>query len=153
MQIEMLNIFLLIASPFIGSFLGLLCDRVPRGESWTRGRSKCRACGRKLDVRDLVPLVSYLVLKGRCRTCNAPIGISAPLIEVLALAIALLPITMAPPNLMALATILGWSLLSLSVIDMRSLRLPDPLVGLVAVTGLMAIAIRNFTLLSVHLIT
>jgi leader peptidase (prepilin peptidase)/N-methyltransferase len=66
---------------FLGSFINLAVDRVPRGESIVRPRSHCRACGRVLNVLDLIPVVGYLVRRGHCSTCQAPIGASAPLVE------------------------------------------------------------------------
>jgi len=66
---------------FLGSFINLAVDRVPRGESIVRPRSHCRACGRVLNVLDLIPVAGYLIRGGRCATCQAPIGASAPLVE------------------------------------------------------------------------
>jgi prepilin signal peptidase PulO-like enzyme (type II secretory pathway) len=66
---------------FLGSFINLAVDRVPRGESIVRPRSHCRACGRVLNVLDLTPVAGYLIRRGRCATCQAPIGVSAPIVE------------------------------------------------------------------------
>ncbi|MBS0562808.1 MAG: prepilin peptidase, partial [Proteobacteria bacterium] len=79
----------LLAAPFVGSFLGVLIRRLPAGRPVVLGRSACDACGRTLSAADLVPLVSYLALGGRCRTCRAPIGPALPAIELAALGIAL----------------------------------------------------------------
>jgi len=57
----------------LGSFFNVLVDRLPAGKSIIRPASHCPACGVKLRVPDLVPIVSYLALKGRCRYCQAPI--------------------------------------------------------------------------------
>jgi prepilin signal peptidase PulO-like enzyme (type II secretory pathway) len=74
----------------LGSFLELVADRVPRGESIVAPSSHCRACGRHLTAGELVPLVSYLVQRGRCRGCGTPIGAGVPLREALSgLAVAL----------------------------------------------------------------
>ncbi len=61
---------LLVAAPFVGSFLGVIVQRLPDGSpiAWTR--SRCDRCGVPLKARDLVPIVSWLVLKGRCRHCG-----------------------------------------------------------------------------------
>ena len=65
----------------LGSFINLAADRAPRGESLVRPGSHCRACGRRLNVLDLLPVVGYLVRRGRCATCGSPISVAAPVIE------------------------------------------------------------------------
>ncbi len=57
----------------VGSFLNVCADRLPQGESIVGGRSHCDACRRRIRAKDLVPLVSYVALKGRCRDCGAAI--------------------------------------------------------------------------------
>jgi leader peptidase (prepilin peptidase)/N-methyltransferase len=75
--------FVLVGLMF-GSFINLAADRLPRGESVVRPRSHCRACGRALNVVDLLPVAGYLLRAGRCATCREPIGISAPMVEAVA---------------------------------------------------------------------
>ena len=67
----------------IGSFLNVVVWRLPRGESLVRPRSRCPGCGTEIAARDNVPVVSWLVLRGRCRHCAAPISPRYPLIEAL----------------------------------------------------------------------
>jgi len=67
----------------LGSFLELVVDRVPRGESIVAPPSRCRACGRRLTPGELVPLVSFVIQHGRCRGCDSPIGGGVPLREAL----------------------------------------------------------------------
>ena len=66
----------------IGSFLNVCIDRLPRGRSIVATPSHCETCGHNLGVRDLLPLVSYLWLRGRCRYCKAAIPIRIPLVEL-----------------------------------------------------------------------
>ena len=73
--------YLLLVALLAGSFINLAADRLPRGESVVRPRSHCRACGRVLNVVDLMPVAGYLVRRGRCAGCGASIGISAPAVE------------------------------------------------------------------------
>ena len=73
--------FFVLVALLLGSFINLAIDRVPRGESIVRPRSHCRSCGRVLNVLDLIPVAGYLIRGGRCATCQAPIGVSAPLVE------------------------------------------------------------------------
>ncbi len=86
-------IFLSIISGLIaGSFLNVVINRLKTGESFN-GRSHCPHCGRQLEALDLVPLISYLYLGGKCRHCKAEISAQYPLVEVMtALAFALLAI-------------------------------------------------------------
>ena len=65
-----------------GSFLNVVAFRLPRGESLVRPRSRCPACGTPIKPYDNVPVLSYLLLRGRCRACKAPIPWRYPLIEL-----------------------------------------------------------------------
>ena len=66
----------------VGSFLNVVIYRVPRKESIVRPRSHCPACGVQLADRDNVPVVSWLVLRGRCRSCHARISVRYPIVEL-----------------------------------------------------------------------
>jgi leader peptidase (prepilin peptidase) / N-methyltransferase len=77
----MLVIFIALFGLFIGSFLNVLIDRLPREENPFVGRSHCDYCNHKLAWFDLVPLVSFLMLQGKCRYCKKFIGWKYPLIE------------------------------------------------------------------------
>ncbi|MDE2182809.1 MAG: prepilin peptidase [Alphaproteobacteria bacterium] len=127
-------IVLLLVAPFIGSFLGVVVVR--QCEGVILGRSRCDACGHALDWRDLVPLVSWLALRGRCRHCGARVGAFHPLIELAAIAPVLWAATRYSGGLLAASTILGWLLLALALIDWRTQRLPDVLNLLLALAGL-----------------
>jgi leader peptidase (prepilin peptidase)/N-methyltransferase len=65
----------------LGSFLNVLASRLPLGRSPVAPRSACMSCSRELEWYENVPLVSYVALRGRCRTCRAPIGLRYPLVE------------------------------------------------------------------------
>ncbi len=66
----------------MGSFLNCLSWRLVHGESVMKGRSHCAACGHVLGPLDLVPLLSWLFLKGRCRYCGEPVSVRYPLAEL-----------------------------------------------------------------------
>ncbi len=66
----------------VGSFLNLNIDRIPRGQSIVSPPSQCDQCQRRLTLLDLVPLLSYLWLRGKCRHCGAPIPLRNFLVEV-----------------------------------------------------------------------
>jgi leader peptidase (prepilin peptidase)/N-methyltransferase len=65
----------------IGSFVNVCIDRLPRGESIVSPPSTCYACGRRLSAAELIPVISYLALRGRCRTCGTPIARRSPIVE------------------------------------------------------------------------
>lgn len=67
----------------VGSFLNVLVMRSLRGEGFWRGRSHCDHCGRVLAWYEMIPLLSFLVLRGRCRTCKTEIDIMHPVVELI----------------------------------------------------------------------
>jgi leader peptidase (prepilin peptidase)/N-methyltransferase len=67
----------------VGSFLNVVIYRVPRKESVVRPRSRCPGCGTQLAERDNIPVFSWLLLRGKCRTCGEPISARYPLVELL----------------------------------------------------------------------
>jgi leader peptidase (prepilin peptidase) / N-methyltransferase len=89
--------YLVLVALLLGSFINLAADRLPRGESLLRPRSHCRACGRVLNLVDLIPVGGYLVRGGRCATCDAPIGVSSPAAEALCGAGMLVPLALLGP--------------------------------------------------------
>jgi len=66
----------------IGSFLNVVASRLPLGRSVSRPRSACPHCGAEIRPRDNVPVLSYLILRGRCRDCHASIGWRYPAVEL-----------------------------------------------------------------------
>ncbi len=78
------TIFLSLAGLLTGSFLTVVAHRVPRGESVVGGRSHCPACGVQIAAYDNVPVVSWLLLRGRARCCGARISPRYPLTELTA---------------------------------------------------------------------
>jgi leader peptidase (prepilin peptidase)/N-methyltransferase len=66
----------------VGSFLNVVIHRVPRRESVVSPRSRCPACESPLAPRDNIPVLSWLLLRGRCRSCRAPISVRYPLVEL-----------------------------------------------------------------------
>ena len=117
-----------VLGAIFGSAVTALSWRLPRGRSWARGRSRCPSCDRELDPLELVPLVSWLVARGRCRSCHAPIAVRYPLIELACATWAVLAwakLGFVP----ALAPVLlwGWVMVTLTIIDFDFQLLPDSL--------------------------
>ena len=116
----------LCLSPAIGSFVGVLIRRLPEGRSPFWSRSKCETCERKLSPMDLMPVASYLALRGRCRSCGSPIARFDVVVELLGVAVALwAALVDRDPVWLWSTCILGWALLAMAWIDSEHFRLPD----------------------------
>ncbi len=133
----------------IGSFLNVVVWRLPREESLVFPGSHCPRCGASLAWFENVPLLSWLLLRGRCRHCQAPIAVRYPLVELLTagLWVAMLfarPAAMGPDPSPWLLLAAGWLLASwllpLALIDLDSLWLPEPLCRWGVLLGLAATA-------------
>jgi leader peptidase (prepilin peptidase)/N-methyltransferase len=135
MQLEWL--LAAILAPFVGSFVGVVVERLPAGRPVVFGRSACDHCGGVLGARDLVPLVSWLARRGWCRCGQARLTWFHPGIELAALAVALSAATVLSGWLLWASLGLGWSLLALAVIDGREQVLPDVLVLPLIPSGLL----------------
>jgi leader peptidase (prepilin peptidase)/N-methyltransferase len=79
----LINWYIFFIGMCIGSFLNVCIYRLPAGKSIVRPASACPACGTAIHWYDNIPLISYVILRGRCRGCKAPISIRYPIIEVL----------------------------------------------------------------------
>jgi leader peptidase (prepilin peptidase)/N-methyltransferase len=114
-------------APFIGSFLGVVILRDADFARIAGGRSHCEHCNADLKARDLVPLLSWLILGARCRRCGARLSLFYPAVELAALLIVVWAMAMQRDWLLVLTVFFGWFLIALSWIDLRTLRLPDSL--------------------------
>jgi len=110
----------------LGSFLNVVITRLPQGEGVFRGRSRCPFCRTTLPWRDNLPLVSYLLLRGRCRFCGQAIPPRYPGVELVSgfLALALWHYLPASPLLLVYGPFCG-ALVALSAIDLEHRVLPD----------------------------
>jgi len=120
----------------VGSFLNVVIHRVPRRESIVWPTSHCPSCGEAIAPRDNVPLVSYLLLRGRCRNCKESISVRYPLVEALTgglFAAAAFRLGFGFELLWALVLI--GVLVPLAAIDLEHRLLPNVIVGPAAVAG------------------
>jgi len=119
----------------IGSFLNVVAWRLPRGESLVRPRSKCPGCGVQVKPYDNIPLVSWLLLRGRCRGCGEKISARYPVVE--AVTAALYVLVVATKHDDALQLILGLVLVTflvpMAVIDIDLKIIPNKLTAPAAV--------------------
>lgn len=125
MSFGLLEWIILIASPFVGSFLALVIIRLPKDEDVVLGRSKCRSCHTPLKPLDLIPLISWLALRGKCRHCGAGISGFYPLIEFFTFILTLWAALVTEAEVFVITVVLGWWLLVLGAIDFREFILPD----------------------------
>lgn len=110
----------------VGSFLNVVIHRVPRKESVVRPRSSCPGCGTDLANRDNIPVLSWLLLRGRCRTCGGAIAVRYPLVELLTAALfAALGARFGADAALPAFLVLGAALLAISVIDLEHFLVPN----------------------------
>jgi leader peptidase (prepilin peptidase)/N-methyltransferase len=120
-----------------GSFIATIAVRWPAQRSVRAGRSTCDACGDTLSGFELVPVLSYAVLLGRCASCRAPVRPIHVTVELLALAVGVAAGIAAPgPGALA-GAVFGWVLLSLAAVDYEAFWLPNELTGALALGGLL----------------
>ena len=131
------SVLLAILGLILGSFIATLVLRWPEGRSVMRGRSACDGCGRTLRARELVPLLSTMLQRGRCRTCGAPIAALHWQVELAAGVVGAAAGAVAPGGEGVAGAMFGWLLLTLAVLDLRAWWLPDVLTGTLAAAGLL----------------
>jgi leader peptidase (prepilin peptidase) / N-methyltransferase len=126
----------------VGSFLNVVIARVPAGESVVRPGSRCPACRIPIRWYDNVPVVSWLLLRARCRGCGTRISVRYPAVELAGVGAALLALWHRGPGLPALAEfVLLVYLLALSAIDLDTWLLPNALTWSLAAMGMGAAAL------------
>lgn len=118
--------FALVFGLVIGSFLNVCICRMPVGRSVARGCSFCPQCGHSLGPLDLVPLLSFLCLRGRCRYCKENISVQYPIVELIAGGLFVLCFYVFGLHPM---TLVSWALVCVLIvasgIDMRTFEIPD----------------------------
>jgi leader peptidase (prepilin peptidase)/N-methyltransferase len=119
-----------------GSFIATVAIRWPKGRSALQGRSECDGCGRALGGIELVPVASFVLQRGRCRGCGAPIHPSHLVTELLGLAIGVAAGVAVPGPGGAAGAVFGWLLLSLAALDLAAFWLPNLLTGALSAAGL-----------------
>lgn len=125
----------------IGSFLNVCIYRIPKKEDIVKVRSHCMNCGYKLEWYDLVPLFSYLFLKGRCRKCKTKLSVQYPLIEAANGILYVVIVLINGANVESLLyCLLSSALLTLSVIDFRTYEIPIGINIFILALGLIRVA-------------
>ena len=142
---SVLSIGIFIIGLCFGSFANVIIYRVPRGISIVKPRSACTACGKTLGAVDLLPVLSWLFLRGKCRACGAKISPQYPLVELMC-AVLFVAMFMHSPTLSFLPlAVFAFVLLTISFIDAYTQEIPDGLIITGAVAGILWIASGHLT--------
>jgi len=139
-----LEIIIFLIGAAIGSFLNVCIRRIPAGESLVLPASHCPQCLHPIRIYDNIPIISYLILRGKCRNCGARISLQYPLVELLTAILALLLFWKFGLSLKFLLTfIFAGVLVVITFIDLEHQIIPDvltlpgiPLFLLAAVLGM-----------------
>ncbi|MEO5724109.1 MAG: prepilin peptidase [Ilumatobacteraceae bacterium] len=136
MTLTLTIVFAAVYGLLIGSFLTVVVDRVPRGASIVTPGSACGNCGLRLGPLDLVPVFSWLALRGRCRRCRTAIGVEPLVLELLTAALfAVMAWHFQLSWEMAAFCVLSAGLVGLTWIDLRTKRLPREITYVTAALG------------------
>lgn len=126
----------------IGSFLTVVAERVPEGGSVVAPPSRCGNCGLRLGPIDLVPVVSWLALRGRCRQCGTKIGIEPIVLEVATATIfVIFALKFRDDAVLPAFCVLGATLVVQTWIDLRTHRLPRAITYTGIIVGGIALAV------------
>lgn len=137
----------------VGSFLNVVVWRVPRGESVVSPPSHCPRCDARIRARDNVPVVSWLLLRGRCHSCHEPISVRYPLVELLTGAVfAGLAARLGADWALPAFLYLGAVCVALALIDLDHKRLPNALTLPSYVVGAVLLGAAAFLTHEPHLI-
>ncbi|MDX1632708.1 MAG: prepilin peptidase [Thermoanaerobaculia bacterium] len=120
------DLYVLLVGLIVGSYLNVVIHRLPRRRSTVLPRSRCPSCGARIRARDNIPLLSFLLLGGRCRSCGRPISLRYPLVEALTAALFVGSLErFGPEPEMVIAVGFGCLLITLAGIDYEHYLLPD----------------------------
>lgn len=138
----MLPVALGLLGLIVGSFLNVVVHRVPRGESIVRPSSRCPGCQAEIAPRDNIPVLSWLLLRGRCRHCSQPISPRYPAIELATgVLFALAAVRFGPSVELAAFAALFASLVAVTAIDLELRLVPKRIVWPTFGTGLVLLAV------------
>lgn len=142
----MIILFVFIFGLVLGSFLNVCIYRIPRGLSIVSPPSSCPSCKKRIKWYDNIPILSYIILKGRCRNCKSKIPIKYPIVEPLGGLIALSVFLKFGFSLASVFwVVFGYCLLVLSFIDLELFIIPDIINILLLFFGIL-FALQNGTI-------
>lgn len=125
----------------IGSFLNVCIYRLPRGEFFSRARSYCPKCSAPIRARDNIPLISYIVLRGKCRSCGQPISPRYPVVEALTAALFIANFAYFGVHPLTIVwDIAVCALITAAFIDLDTFEIPDSAILVLLVLGAVTFA-------------
>lgn len=141
-------LLIFIAGACLGSFINVVSFRYGQKEDFSKGRSRCQHCGKELTIKDLIPIVSFTLLRGRCRHCKAHVSIQYPIVEAsmgVAAVISLLPLPITGQEIISslLSIAIVATLIVLLTIDLRTMILPDIYIMILGLLAVFKIAIEG----------
>lgn len=154
----MLLVFMSMLGASIGSFVNVLADRLPRGENIFISRSHCENCQKKLTLLELIPVVSYVFLLGRCKKCKAKIPLRLFIVEVLA-GILFLVLTLFYTSLLislpffTFLLVVTPAMLAIFFSDLEYGIIPDELVTAIIVPTVVYLGLFKLELIINHIIS
>ena len=151
----LLTVFLFVIGACFGSFIDVVIDRLPGNKNIFLSRSVCEKCLKKISAYDLIPIVSFIVLRGKCRNCKAKIPVRIFLVELLTASLFVL---------LFLFSFVSWGqytiycavalvLIAITLIDLEHGVIPDKLLLIFGIVSLLFILLTNPATLVQHLLT
>lgn len=133
----MIYAFAFVIFACVGSFIGVCYDRIPRGEQIFAGRSHCDMCGRTLSPWELIPIVSYVLLLGKCRKCRKHIPFTSTAIELTTAVLATGALIAHGLTVQGVAfSIVTCVLIEITLLDYRTMEISDVASLIIAAVGI-----------------
>lgn len=140
-----MNYFFVIIYGFtgaiIGSFLNVCILRIPEGVNFVTGRSRCPSCDHTLSMADMVPVFSWVFLKGRCRYCGGRISLQYPAVELMTCLAFILCLAAKGPGVQSgILCLYSSVLITAAFIDARHMYIPDGIHLLILILSVLSMA-------------
>jgi leader peptidase (prepilin peptidase) / N-methyltransferase len=155
-MILLISLYAGIIGACLGSFLDVLASRLPRGESVVFGRSHCDHCNRVLLWYELIPLVSFFLQRGKCRTCHTRLSFEYPMMELVTATmygVITWNVFAQQPLLWISSIVVSSALLVIAVADLNYFIIPDSMIVVACIGALVSLAGQPFSILLEHIAT
>ena len=137
-------IFAFMIYACIGSFIGVCFDRIPKGEKIWKGRSHCDSCGMTLGVLELIPIISFICLRGRCRKCREKISPVSTFIELTTAVLGTLMIYVYGLTVQGIAFGLTTCILiEITLLDYKTMEISDLACVLIALSAIVLMIVNG----------
>ncbi len=121
------TVLIAVLGVFIGSFINVLIDRLPVGETVLWGRSHCDHCKKVLRWFELIPVLSFVIQRGQCRRCRKRLSIQYPIVEILSSFLLVFLVFHTGNSLVSLIgySLIAYSFLVIFIVDLKTQIIPD----------------------------